>query len=171
MVFLLWLFCLAARIAVYIRGGAGDPELIPLRLDGKGGKWPSGLASGASSAMPWPPGASWEPATYKCPPGAASHWQSWPMRAPSWKVRERETSASCAPGEISCREARAKWREALFFAEKHLESQVISCMRQTSRVYQLTAAASGLTMVLVSFGALYDLQRGSGLATGLKKGS
>lgn len=42
---------------------------------------------------------------------------------------------------------------------------MISCMRQTSRVYQLTAAASGLTMVLVSFGALYDLQRGSGLAT------
>jgi len=50
-------------------------------------------------------------------------------------------------GNVSCREARAKWRE------------VISCMRQTSRMYQLTAASCGLTTVFVCFGALYDFNQ------------
>lgn len=59
---------------------------------------------------------------------------------------------SVLEGEMNCREARGKWRE------------VISCMRQTSRMYQLTAASCGLTTVLVCFGALYDLSNRSGLA-------
>ncbi|CAJ1387428.1 unnamed protein product [Effrenium voratum] len=55
---------------------------------------------------------------------------------------------SVLEGETSCQQARGKWRE------------VISCMRQTSRMYQLTAAAFGLTTLMVVFGALFDVQQG-----------
>jgi len=54
---------------------------------------------------------------------------------------------SVLEGQVSNLQARQRWREA------------ISCMRQTSRMFQLTAAVLALTTVLVCFGVLYDFDR------------
>mmetsp|Transcript_63353 Transcript_63353/g.148782 ORF Transcript_63353/g.148782 Transcript_63353/m.148782 type:complete len:749 (+) Transcript_63353:40-2286(+) len=60
---------------------------------------------------------------------------------------------SVLEGAVTCSQARVKWRE------------VISCMRHTSRMYQLTAAALALTTVLVFFGILADVQQDRSFAT------
>ncbi|CAE7535714.1 Dnmt3b [Symbiodinium natans] len=57
---------------------------------------------------------------------------------------------SVLEGEISCMTARMKWRE------------LIGAMRQTSRMYQLTAASLASTTVLVAFAMLYDIFKGYG---------
>ncbi|CAJ1362932.1 unnamed protein product [Effrenium voratum] len=51
-------------------------------------------------------------------------------------------------GRLSCREARGHWRE------------LISCMRQTSRMHQFTSASLGSLIVLIAFGTLFDMQQG-----------
>ncbi|CAE7188757.1 Lrguk [Symbiodinium sp. CCMP2456] len=56
---------------------------------------------------------------------------------------------SLLTGIVSGQAARTRWRE------------MTSCMRQASRMYQLTSAALALTTVLVFFAALYDMHQGS----------
>jgi len=55
---------------------------------------------------------------------------------------------SLLSGHIRGQGARAKWRE------------MTSCMRQASRMYQLSAAALALTAVLVVFTSLFDVHQG-----------
>eukprot|EP00435_Cladocopium_sp_Y103_P051179 s624_g15.t2 len=121
LVFLLWICALSSRVALSLRWSGDSFAALKLSL--------YAIASGCILS-----------ACYL----QVSMWRGISLAIVAY-------ARTVLEGNVSCREARAKWRE------------VISCMRQISRMYQLTAASCGLTTVFVCFGALYDFNQGMAL--------
>lgn len=121
LVFLLWICALSSRVALSLRWSGDSFAALKLSL--------YAIASGCILS-----------ACYL----QVSMWRGISLAIVAY-------ARTVLEGNVSCREARAKWRE------------VISCMRQISRMYQLTAASCGLTTVFVCFGVLYDFNQGMAL--------